>query len=208
MVKYVIIVSEDNEIYESLRRSFSYIAKIKAISYKGKFNGRQAVVIFVMNNDEIDCWLWSKFRKKALNPLLVIGIEDKPHFTNRNPVFADYSKQHAYIQIPFDLTELLKAINELKPIYDQASRRVIFNAYSTGYEHKLITHDLKIIKGDIDTTITNLVKVKSFYESKGNSNTSKIIDQKISEMRLLENWEETAFWIKKYLEEGLKNKGK
>ncbi len=203
--KKAVLISENEELYGSFKRAFKTIANFELIRYSGEFKRKQNVVISIKEDNDIDSWLWSEFRtkKKALNPLIVIGTKDKSSFFNSNPVFTDYSKEHIYIQIPFDLMELLNAISKLKPIYDNVTRKLIVSDYSKGYEYKLITHDLKIIKGDQQTTIDNLIKVKEFYSSKGNSKIVKIINERIKGIQANDDWEQTALEIKQYLEERL-----
>ena len=167
------------------------------------------IVIFVLeNNKDFDSWLWSEFRtkKKALNPLLVIGIENKHSFINRHPIFINYSDEHAYIQIPFDLPELLNTINNLKPIYDHVTRKLIVADYSKGYEHKLITHDLKIVEGDKKATIGSLKNARDFYDSTGEKEIVKLIDEKIKIMENMDEWEQVAVEVKEYLESRFKAK--
>lgn len=208
-MKKVLLVSENEGLYKSLRRALKATGAIKVENYAGGFYGKQSVVIKIMDNNSIDAWLWMEFRKRALNPLIVIGMENKSSFIQNNPVFANYPEEHAYFQIPFDLNVLSTTIGKLKPIYDNVTRKLIVNGYSKGYEYKLITHNLKIIKGDKSATIKNLLQVKDFYHSKGDNKMAKIIDEKVKEISNNKgNWEEVAWSFKQYLEKRLETKGK
>lgn len=205
MNKRAILISEDDEVYCSFKRALKFVDDIEIMKFSGKFK-KKLSVIYDINNVNLDSWLWGDFRtkKKALNPLIVIGTEERSRFLTNQPVFNTYSNVHAYFQIPFDLKELINSINTLKPIYDDITRKLIVDEYSKGYEYILITHDLKIIKRDLDTTIDNIVKVRDFYHYRDKKKISKIIDDKIIEMQTKGNWEEIAFEIKQYLEERLK----
>lgn len=204
--KDVIIISKSEELYRSLKRAINTIANINATQYESKYGNKQAIVIYIIEDVEIDSWLWGEFRKKALNPLIVIGFEDKRSFISKHPLFVDYSEEHAYIQIPFDLIELIKTLIKLKPIYNHAIRRVIVNDYSKAFEHKFITHDTKIIKEDKVQTISNFLQAKDFYSEKAENEIVKIIGKEVGLIKKSDDWQQIAFNLKKYLEARLKDR--
>ncbi len=205
--KKIVLLYDNDEIYNSFKRAFKAIANIEVEKYSNNIN-KNVVVMYMKSIDNIEHWMWKEFRKKSLNPLIAIGFENNKSFINKNPVFVDYYKEHAYIQIPFDLTEILSIIKDLKPIYDNVTKKIIINDYSKGYEYILITHDLKIIKGNKTATIDNLIGVKEFYHSKGDSKVVKTINEKIKEIETNDDWEQIAFKIKQDLEEKLKGRNK
>jgi len=203
--KVILLHNENVYFYKSFKRALKEIADINVVRYNGKFGNKQNIVLLFLENNHFDTWLWSEFRTKALNPLIVIGLEDKSSFISKNPVFTTYKEEHAYFQIPFDLKNLITTIERLKPIYDHITRKLIVADYAKGFEHKLITHDLKIIKGDQKATIDNFLKVQEFYASKGERKLVNFIDKKLELLNSLNEWEHIAVEIKKYLEHSLKN---
>ena len=207
--KKVILISENAELYKSFKRAFKAIINLNVVGYLIKFGIKQNIVMNIaMENNNINAWLWGEFRsiQKALNPLIVIGTKDKESFIKRNPVFSAYSDEHAYFRIPFDLNNLLGSIHNMKPIYDSVTRKLMADGFSKGYEYKLITHDLKIIKGDKSATIENLLRVRDFYQSKGDNKTAKTIDEKVKAINSKDDWEQAALEIKNHLEERLGSK--
>jgi hypothetical protein len=202
--KVILINNENEDLYKFFKRALKTITDINVIRYNGKFGNKQKIVVFILENNHFYTWLWSEFRTKALNPLIVIGLEDKSFFISKNPVFATYKEEHAYFQIPFDLKNLITTIERLKPIYDHTTRKLIVADYAKGYEHKLITHDLKIIKGDKKTTIDNFFKVKEFYASKGERKLVNFLNNKLELLTNLNEWEDKAVEIKEFLEQSLK----
>lgn len=205
------LICASEELYKSFKRAFKAIANYEVVKYSGKFKGKQNIIMNIIENyDNMDSWLWGEFRtkKRALNPLIVIGIESGKKLMDKYPIFLDYPDEHAYFQIPLDLKGLLNTVNRLKPIYDNDTRRIIVSDYSKGYEHKLITHDLKIIKGDKQATMNNLLAAKNFYHAKGDREILKIIDGSIKEIQMQDDWEQIAMDTKQYLEERLKTRSK
>lgn len=198
-----LLLSGNNELFSSLKRAMKFLVNIDLLKFSGRFH-KNNTVIYDMDKNEIDSWLWGKFRIKALSPLVVIGAEDKDSFINKNPVFSAYSDEHAYFQIPFELSIFIDKVHNMKPVYDHVTRKQMVKDFSNEHEHKLITHDLKIIKGDKTATIDNLLQVRDFYRSKGHRKIVNIIDEKIKEIQTKDNWEKIALEIKQHLEEGLK----
>ncbi len=206
LTKKTILISKSEELNKSFNRAMKAIAKAGVVKYTGKFGNKFTVVILILESNNVDTWLWGTFRKKANNPLIIINMEDKKSFLNRNPVFSVYSDEHAYFQIPFDLNEFINTVINLKPIHDDVTRKLIVNDYSKGYEYKLITHDLKIVEGDKKATIENFLKVRDFYDSIGEKKIIKLIDEKIKIMENMDEWEQVAVEAKEYLESRLKAK--
>jgi hypothetical protein len=197
-----LLVSSNNELFNSLRRALRYLASIDLRLFSGRLTDG-STVIYVMENDDIDSWLWGQFRKKSRSPLLVLGFEDKVSFISRNPIFGVYAEEHAYFQIPFDLRNFIAKIQNMRPIYDDVTRELLVDEYSKGYEHKLITHDMKVIKGDKAASLDNLRQVRDFYQSKGDWKATRIIHEKIKAIETADDWEHVAFNLRKYLIERL-----
>ncbi len=200
-----IFCSNDEELYNAFRRALKYLPRIDLIKYSGRFN-KLNVVIYAMENDEIDSWLWGQFRRKSRSPLLIFGFEEKGSFISKNPVFAAYPDEHAYFQIPFDVRNFIDKMQNMKPIHDDVTRRGMVDGFSRGYEHKLVTHDLKIIRGDKTASINTLLEVQSFYHSKGDSETAKIIDKRVKDIESQDDWEQIALDCRTYLIERLARK--
>jgi len=197
------LYSTSEDLYSSLKRALKFIAGIDLLRFSERFH-KNITVIYDMDKNEFDSWFWGKFRIKALSPLVVIGTEDKDLFINKHPVFSAYSDEHVYFQIPFDLKKMIFAIKKLKPIHDHNTRKYMVGDFSKGYEIRLITHDLKVIKGNKQSTMDNILKAKDFYYTKGDTKIVSFISRKIKEMQTKEHWEDTAFEIQRYLEERLK----
>jgi hypothetical protein len=204
--KSATLVSEDEELYRALKRASKAIANIRLEKYFRKVNGKDKVVIYQLNSREFSSWYCGEFRtkKRALNPLIIIGTEDKESFLHQNPILKFYSDEHAYFQIPFSLRKFLDKISNLKHIYDQSTRKLMVKEFCSGYEYKLITHDLKIIKDNKTATIDNLLQVRDFYLSKGDNKTAKIIDKKIEKIQSRDDWEQIALEMKNDLVERLR----
>jgi hypothetical protein len=199
----VVVISENVELSNALKRAFKALADIEIV----KNLRSECCVIFVLDHvKDFDSWLWGEFRmrKKALNPLIVIGTDEEDVFISRNPLFSTIKDQHTYFQIPFDLQYLLDVIKQMKPIHDQDTRRLIVCDFSKGYEHRLVMHDFKIIKGDNKQTRDHIETVRNFYKDKGDVVTVRFIENKLKEMESNEAWNVVACELKAYLEEKMR----
>jgi len=204
-VKKVIIFFDNEELYKSYKRALEVIADMQIAKYSDKSNDKSDTVLYTLN--EPDSWWEFRTNKKALNPLIIFGFEDEDTFVKRNPAIKAYNKEHAYIQIPFDLNSLIKVIKKLNPLYDHATRKMMVNNYLNRYEHKLITHDLKIIGNDKKVTISNFKKVVNFYKSKGMKEIASEINSGIKNIEQNKNWQHIALSMKECLENRLKKGG-
>lgn len=186
----IIFIGEENELQNAFQRAFKFAEGATVIPYEDKFLSKNNVVLAVLDN-AFEAWYWGEFRgkKRALNPLLVIGTDDENIFLKNYPVFMPYKDEHAYFPIPFDLHRLMSKALALKPIFDQDTRKAMVRDYAQGYEWRLIDHDLKIIKGDRQGSLKNLQTVKDFYKSQGDTETVKFIKTGIIGIESNPKWE-------------------
>lgn len=198
--KKIIFMGENIDLQNAFKRAFEFAEKVAVLPYKGKLLGRNNIV-FTVSDSTFEVWYWGEFRgkKKALNPLVVIGTDTEDVFLHKYPVFVPYKDVHAYFSIPFDLVRLMNKALSLKPIFDQDTRKAMVRDYAQGYEWKLIDHDLKIIKGDKVSSFNNLKTVRDFYESKGDDDTVKIIKTRILGIESNPDWELLLIQIKNEL---------
>ncbi len=196
MSKRVLVISKDKEIKNALKRALKFITDHRASGFNGRFY-RNTPVLYVHETEEgFDRWLCGQFRARALSPLIVIGMMKKEEFFERYPLFRTYSQEHVYIEVPFELDELVKAIESVRPIYDQATRRIIYNDYCRGYEYKLITHDLKIIENDRNKTIEYFRYVLDYYKTRNLRAMAERIEHVLEEIATKDNWVELAKQLK------------
>jgi len=193
-----LFISNNHDLFNSLRRALRYLASIELCLFSGRFTEGNTV-IYVVENDEFNSWLWGQFRKKSRSPLLVFGFEKKDTFISRNPVFVAYSDEHAYFKIPFELPLIVDRLSRVKPLRDHDTRKRMVADYSQGYEFKLITHDLKIIQGNKDLTLDNFLQIRDFYLSQDNTNFVKIIDDKLVVIKESGEWESLALDLRNIL---------
>lgn len=209
MERKVIIVSEDEEFYESLNRAFKAFLDIEVIKLKKSFGREMDIILYCLNNGSKDFgnWLCGVFRKKSCNPLVVLGVMDKESFIRENPVFRDYPYNHAYIPIPFKLQQIMDTLNTIKPIYDEVTRKFIIKDYCKNYEYTLITHELKIIDDDKIMTINNIEKVKDFYKGKGDKDKVNFLTEKMEKIKVDDGWLSIAIDLKQRLANDLGRRG-
>jgi len=202
----IITISKDEDVKLSLNRAINFLSDIKLKDYKGRFYKDWTVIYLMESEENLVEWLCGEFRVRALSPLIVIGTEDKGEFYNKFPLFKDYSEEHKYIQIPFEIDELVEAIRSVKPIYDHATRRILYNDHCKNYEYKLITHDLKIIENDRNKTIEHFRNVLNYYKICGLRATADKIEKTLKEIATNDNWVELSERLKAELLERCKRR--
>jgi len=205
--KKCIIVTDNDELYLSFRRAIRVHCGLDVIKFDGKYGDKNSVVL-LFEESNFESWLWGEFRgrKSALNPLVLLGTEDEASFKQRNAVFKPYSAEHTYLRIPFDLKQLVQVIEEMKPIFDQVTRKIIVNNFAKEYEWKLITHDLKIIAGDKDSSIRNIMKAQEYYASINDMTAINCIKDGLESIDPDSDWERCLLDIKEDLVRRYKGK--
>jgi hypothetical protein len=206
MSKRVIVISKDEEIKDALNRALRFITCHEAVGFGGRFYRNTPVLYIHETDDAFDRWLCGQFRARALSTLIVLGVMKKEEFLQRYPIFRTYSQEHIYIKVPFELDELIEAIRSAKPIYDHATRRILYNDYCKNYEYKLITHDLKIIENDRNKTIEHFRNVLNYYKICGLRATADKIEKTLKEIATNDNWVELSERLKAELLERCKRR--
>ncbi|MEW6419758.1 MAG: hypothetical protein AB1480_16865 [Nitrospirota bacterium] len=201
MERKIIIVSEDEELRESFNRAFKTLLGIKVIKFNKSFDRKTDIILYYLNKSskDFDGWFCGLFRKKSLNPLIVIGINNEGAFIRDNPVFRNHPYNHAYITIPFRLQQFMDILNKIKPVYDDDTRMFIVNDYCKNYEYSLVTHELKIINKDKEKTLNNFAIVRDFYKGAGNKNKVNFIDGIMKKIKENDDWLNIAIKAKQTL---------
>lgn len=207
VITRVTIFSDDEELHGALKRVLSATGGIAFAEHKAVIRNKNVVLLYVdSDKQKIEEWIWGRFRKKCLNPLIVIGVARKKEFLKRHPVFEDHPHSHCYVSIPFKLKCLVEKIIELKPLYDSVTRAIIYEHYCQEYEYRLVTHDLKVLSDDKKKTMENLCKVSDFYRAKGDDDIAKYlaeITRKIEREKNDQIWRQVGMDAKKFLEDRL-----
>jgi hypothetical protein len=146
MIKKAIIISEDEELYRTLRRALRAVGNIEVNSFtKDSLKNKNRVILLAVQDDgDIKELIYSKIRSRYLNPIATIGYTDRDLFKKEHFLFRDHPFNHLYIDVPFDLVELVSNIKDMVPISSQAIREAICGS-DTGYKGyllKLLGHDL------------------------------------------------------------------
>ncbi|MBT5420489.1 MAG: hypothetical protein HOK80_06330 [Candidatus Cloacimonetes bacterium] len=124
MTDSIIILSEDEEVYKSLKRALG-VFEITANKWEdttGKIPKRQPILVYADNRDLLYKWLWIEIRVhyKCLNPFIAISYNElSPTEDLRDLVFSKEWESYKYLQNPFSLCELSESINDLKPLENQ-----------------------------------------------------------------------------------------
>lgn len=207
--KKVIFIGEKIDLYNAFKRAFEFAKQATVLPYKGKLLSRNNVVL-ISFDCSFEAWYWGDFRgkRRALNPVVVVGTDVEDVFLEKYPVFVPYKGEHAYFSIPFDLDKLIKKALSLKPIFDQDTRKAMVRDFGQGYEWRLIDHDMKIIKGDKSSSLKNLLAINEFYKSKGDNEAVRLINARIKEMQTTPDWEQLLLRIRNTLIERYKARGK
>lgn len=199
MGKKLSVVSDNNELLRAFNRAMRAVAGTEVVTYESAPHSDQTITIFVMESTDFDSWLWGEFRVRSRAPLVVLGFEDKESFVSKHPVFKKHIVNHAYIEIPFRLRQLVSVLEKIRPIYDDDTRRFMVNDFCKAYEYALITHGLKIIANDKELTLKNLKAVEDFYEAKGDKDKIDFLAKTTREMRESNEWLDMAAKAKKRL---------
>jgi hypothetical protein len=160
------------------------IARISSASYiAGLIENKEDIVIIVGDEQMVNKWMWNVIRKDYLNPVIVLGNDEGEVFLRNNPAFkGGASKYHKYLGPPHALNLLLDAINNASPIYDDDSRKLLFERYGSPYMedrlYRLIDHDLKLYDKAKDISV--LEEALKYSNELGDKKLAEIFQTAIS----------------------------
>lgn len=206
--KKAILISDTHELYKSLWRALSTLYGIELYWLEGRDELKKqirgkvelALILVVDVKDLFYEWFWGQIRKQFRNPIIVLGSWEKEDFERENPVFKSYPYNHKYLPIPFWLEDLYKIIQEVKPIYDIFTMKLIFDNYSdyAKFLWNAIDHDIP--GGDKYRCIYILEKTKVFFEMKGQVRIVGPIKDGIKKIKKSPDcWAEVAYSLREEL---------
>jgi hypothetical protein len=202
MKRKVMIISDNEELYKSFKRALKAVEGITVFRFvEDSLKNKNRVVLIATPEENIHELFYEKIRSKYPNPFMVIGFKEKELFIKEFPIFYDHPYNHAYIMVPFDLSEFINSLKNMIPISSQAIRKAICGS-DTGYKGyllKLLTHDL--LK-ERERCIKILSMTGNYLRDK---KLSKKIEEAIKEIREKEkNWSSIAETLGKRLEKRIK----
>ena len=144
--RQIILSSEDEELYRTLRRALRTVGDIEVDQFTEESlkNKNRIVLLAVPEEENIRELVYSKIRSRYLNPIVIIGYKDRDLFKKEYPLFEDHPFNHLYIDVPFKLEKFVAALWDMVPISSQAIREAICGS-DPGYKSyllKLLSHDL------------------------------------------------------------------
>jgi hypothetical protein len=146
MIKKAIIISEDEELYGSLRRALRAVGNIDVNRFtKDSLKNKNRIVLLAaLEEENIRELVYSKIRSRYLNPIAIVGYKNPELFMGEHLLFRDHPYNHCYIDVPFDLVDLVATVKDMVPISSQAIREAICGSDPgyKGYLLKLLSHDL------------------------------------------------------------------
>jgi hypothetical protein len=145
-LKKLALISDDEELYGSLRRALRASGNIEVDRFtKASLKNKNRIVLIATPDDvNIKELIYSKIRSKYLNPIAIINYKVSLIFKKEYPLFEDHPFNHLYIEVPFDLEKFVAALWDMVPISSQAIRMAICGSDPgyKGYLLKLLSHDL------------------------------------------------------------------
>ena len=138
-LKKVVLISDDGELYGSLRRALRVSGNIEVDRFtKASLKNKNRIVLIATPKEEnLKELIYSKIRSKYLNPIVIINYKVSPLFKKEYPLFEDHPFNHLYIDVPFDLVELVATVKDMVPISSQGIREAICGSDS-GYKGYLL----------------------------------------------------------------------
>jgi len=201
-LKKLIFISDDEELYGSLRRALRAVGNIEINRFtKDSLKNKNRIVLIATPKEEnLKELIYSTIRSRYLNPIVIINYKDSPLFKKEYPLFEDHPFNHLYIDVPFDLVELLANIKDMIPISSQAIREAICGSDSgyKGYLLKLLSHDLLSEK---ERCVEILSLVGGYLKDK---KLSKEIEAAANKIKMESDWPATASKIGEKLENRIK----
>ncbi len=141
----LIIYTENEELYNAFGRAIEALARIAVFKFsENSIKDEKGIILLATSEDKMKDMFYEDIRSTYLNPVVVIGFKEKEVFEKEHPLFYDHPFNHAYLEIPFKLEDLIAQLNEMIPISSQDIRRAICGS-DTGYKGcllKLLSHDL------------------------------------------------------------------
>lgn len=195
------MISHNEELYKAFGRTLKALEGIPIFKFTDDcLKNENIIVLLATVEEELQYWFYEKIRSKYLNPVIVIGFEEKESFEKEYPLFYDHPYNHAYLKIPFNLIDFINLLENMIPLSSQEIRSAICGSEPgyNGYLLKLLSHDL--LK-DRNRSIDILTLVEKFLDDKELSDdTRKAIEKIKVEVR----WDDRAYEIGKRLEYKLK----
>ena len=160
----LLFICDNETLYKAYQQVLSAITDITALLVSTPSDiGEQSVdnediFIIVGDTQTASTWLWQNIRIKYLNPVIVLGNDEKERFIGSSPAFKEgASKYHKYLAPPHSINQLLDAIDTVRPIYDDDSRKLIYERYGSPFVedklYRLIDHDLKLFDKERDLAV-------------------------------------------------------
>jgi len=198
----VALISDDEELYGSLRRALRAVGNIEVNRFKKDSlkNKNRVILLAVQDDGDIKELIYSKIRSRYLNPIAIIGYKDRDLFKREHPLFEDHPFNHLYIAVPFDLEKFVAALWDMVSISSQAMRTAICGSDSgyKGYLLKLLSHDLLSEK---ERCVEILMLVSNYLKDR---KISKEIEATINEIKTEPDWSAIASKIGGKLENRIK----
>ena len=200
--KHAAVIYEDEELYRALKGALETVGNIEVDRFtKDSLKNKNRIVLLAtLEEENIRELIYSKIRSRHLNPIAIIGYKDRDLFQKEHLLFSDHPFNHLYIDVPFDLLDLVANIKDMVPISSQAIREAICGSDTghKGYLLKLLSHDLLSEK---ERCIEILGLVSDYLKDK---KLSKEIEAAINEIKIDPDWSAIASKIGRKLENRIK----
>lgn len=200
--KQIVLISENEELYKSFTRALNAVGSMTVLPFaKESLKNKNRRILIFPPEDRIHELFYERIRgANYLNPVVVTGVKEKESFEKEFPIFYDHPYNHAYIRIPFNLSEFIDSLKNMIPISSHAIRRAICGNDSgyKGYLLKQLSHDL--LK-DRERCIEILHTTGNYLKDK---KLSKEIEDAIKKIEKEKDWSSIADGISKKLENTIK----
>jgi len=201
--RQIIFTSEDEELYKSFKRVLGAVGNIEINRFtKDSLKNKNRIVLIATPKEEnLKELIYSTIRSKYLNPIVIINYKVSPLFKKEYPLFEDHPFNHLYIDVPFDLVELVATVKDMAPISSQAIRMAICGSDPgyKGYLLKLLSHDLLSKK---ERCVEILMLVSDYLKDK---KLSKEIEAAVNKIKMeSSDWPAIASKIGRELENRIK----
>jgi len=203
ILKKLALISDDEELYGSLRRALRASGNIEVDRFtKASLKNKNRIVLIATPKEEnLKELIYSTIRSKYLNPIVIINYKVSPLFKKEYPLFEDHPFNHLYIDVPFDLVRFVATVKDVIPISSQAIREAICGSDSgyKGYLLKLLSHDLLSEK---ERCVEILMLVSDYLKDK---KLSKEIEAAANKIKMeSSDWSAIASRIGRELENRIK----
>jgi len=203
ILKKLALISDDEELYGSLRRALRASGNIEVDRFtKASLKNKNRIVLIATPKEEnLKELIYSTIRSKYLNPIVIINYKDSPLFKKEYPLFEDHPFNHLYIDVPFNLEKFVAVLWDMVPISSQAIREAICGSDSgyKGYLLKLLSHDLLSKK---ERCVEILMLVSDYLKDK---KLSKEIEAAANKIKMeSSDWSAIASRIGRELENRIK----